>query len=50
VRLHVDLERPAISPQCGFSNSDRAHKIMRREPGEEKLRRVVAVARRMWPD
>ena len=50
VRLHVDLERLAISPQCGFSSSERANKIMSREPGEEKLKRAVAVARRMWPD
>jgi 5-methyltetrahydropteroyltriglutamate--homocysteine methyltransferase len=47
---YIDLERLAISPQCGFSSSDGANKIMSRERGAEKLRRVVDVARRMWPD
>jgi hypothetical protein len=46
----VDLERLAVSPQCGFSSSDKANKIMSRERGVEKLKRVVEVARRMWPD
>jgi hypothetical protein len=46
----VDLERLAVSPQCGFSSSDRANKIMSYERGVEKLQRVVAVARRMWPE
>jgi 5-methyltetrahydropteroyltriglutamate--homocysteine methyltransferase len=47
---HVDLERLAVSPQCGFSSSDKANKIMSHEQGVEKLKRVVAVARRMWPE
>jgi 5-methyltetrahydropteroyltriglutamate--homocysteine methyltransferase len=47
---HVDLERLAVSPQCGFSSSDKANKIMSRERGVEKLKRVVEVARRMWPE
>jgi 5-methyltetrahydropteroyltriglutamate--homocysteine methyltransferase len=46
---YIDLERLAISPQCGFSSSDRANKIMNRDRGVEKLGRVIAVARRMWP-
>ena len=47
---YVDLERLAISPQCGFSSSDKANKIMSHERGVEKLKRVVEVALRMWPD
>jgi 5-methyltetrahydropteroyltriglutamate--homocysteine methyltransferase len=47
---HVDLERLAVSPQCGFSSSDKANKIMSYERGVEKLKRVVEVARRMWPE
>jgi 5-methyltetrahydropteroyltriglutamate--homocysteine methyltransferase len=47
---HVDVERLAVSPQCGFSSSDKANKIMSSERGVEKLKRVVEVARRMWPD
>ena len=46
---YVDLERLAISPQCGFSSSDKANKVMSHEQGVAKLERVVEVARRMWP-
>ena len=47
---YVDLERLAVSPRYGFSSRGKANKIMRRERGVEKLRRVVDIARRMWPD
>jgi 5-methyltetrahydropteroyltriglutamate--homocysteine methyltransferase len=47
---YIELERLAISPQCGFSSSDKANRIMSREQGREKLKRVVEVARRMWGD
>ncbi|HMA71052.1 MAG TPA: 5-methyltetrahydropteroyltriglutamate--homocysteine S-methyltransferase [Xanthobacteraceae bacterium] len=47
---YVDLERLAISPQCGFSSSDKANKIMSYERGVEKLKRVIEVARQMWSD
>ena len=40
-------ERLAVSPQCGFSSSDKANKIMSRERGVEKLKRAVEVARRI---
>jgi hypothetical protein len=40
-------ERLAVSPQCGFSSSDKANKIMSCERGVEKLKRVVEVARRI---
>jgi 5-methyltetrahydropteroyltriglutamate--homocysteine methyltransferase len=46
---YVDLERLAVSPQCGFSSSDKANTVMSHERGVEKLKRVVAVARKMWP-
>ena len=46
---YVDLERLGVSSQCGFSSSDRANTVMSEERGIEKLRRVVEVARRMWP-
>lgn len=45
---YVPLERLGISPQCGFSSSDKANKIMSRDQGVAKLRRVVDVSRRMW--
>jgi 5-methyltetrahydropteroyltriglutamate--homocysteine methyltransferase len=47
---YVDLDRLAVSPQCGFSSSDKANKLMTHERGVEKLKRVVEVARRMWPN
>jgi 5-methyltetrahydropteroyltriglutamate--homocysteine methyltransferase len=47
---YVDLARLAVSPQCGFSSSDRANKVMSHERGVDKLKRVVEVARSMWPD
>jgi len=38
------------SAPIGFSSRGKANKIMRRERGVEKLRRVVDIARRLWPD
>jgi 5-methyltetrahydropteroyltriglutamate--homocysteine methyltransferase len=45
---YVDLDRLGISPQCGFSSSDVANKVMRYDQGVAKLRRVVEVARAVW--
>jgi 5-methyltetrahydropteroyltriglutamate--homocysteine methyltransferase len=45
---YVDLERLAISPQCGFSSSDKSNKIMSVERATEKLALVVEVARKVW--
>jgi 5-methyltetrahydropteroyltriglutamate--homocysteine methyltransferase len=45
---YVDLDRLAVSPQCGFSSSDRANTVMSYEQGVAKLRRVVEVARTVW--
>lgn len=47
---HVDLERLGVSPQCGFSSSDKANTIMSYERAVEKLQRVVEVAREVWGD
>jgi 5-methyltetrahydropteroyltriglutamate--homocysteine methyltransferase len=46
---YVDLERLALSPQCGFSSSEKGNTIMSHERAVEKLRRVVEVARKVWP-
>ena len=46
---YIDLDRLGVSPQCGFSSSDRSNKIMSREQGIQKLGCVVGVARRTWP-
>jgi 5-methyltetrahydropteroyltriglutamate--homocysteine methyltransferase len=43
------IERLAVSPQCGFSSSEKANTVMTRERGVEKLKRVVEVAGRIWP-
>ncbi len=45
---HVGLDRLAVSPQCGFSSSDKANKIMSYEQGVAKLARVVEVSREIW--
>lgn len=45
----VDLDRLAISPQCGFSSSDKSNKIMDYDRAVEKLRRVVDISRKVWP-
>jgi hypothetical protein len=42
--------RPAISPQCGFSSSDKSNKIMSIERATETLALVVDVARKVWGD
>jgi 5-methyltetrahydropteroyltriglutamate--homocysteine methyltransferase len=44
----VDGERLAISPQCGFSSSDKGNTIMSRDQAVAKLARVVEMARRTW--
>jgi 5-methyltetrahydropteroyltriglutamate--homocysteine methyltransferase len=44
----VDLERLGISPQCGFSSSDKANKVMSYAQGVAKLKRVVEVAQEVW--
>jgi hypothetical protein len=44
------MERLAISPQCGFSSSDKSNKIMSIERATEKLALVVDVARKVWGD
>jgi 5-methyltetrahydropteroyltriglutamate--homocysteine methyltransferase len=45
----VDLERLALSPQCGFSSSDKGNTIMSYDQAVAKLTRVIEVARKMWP-
>ena len=46
----VDLDRLAISPQCGFSSSEKGNTIMTYDQAVAKLRRVVDVARKVWPE
>jgi len=43
----VPLERLALNPQCGFSNSVMGNAITAADQ-ERKLRRVVETARRVW--
>jgi 5-methyltetrahydropteroyltriglutamate--homocysteine methyltransferase len=45
---YVGLDRLAISPQCGFSSSEKANTIMTEEQAVAKLRRVAEVAARLW--
>ena len=45
----VDLERLALSPQCGFSSSEKGNTIMSYDRAVEKLARVVEVAQKVWP-
>ncbi len=45
---HVDIDRLAVSPQCGFSSSDKANTIMGYDEAVAKLRRVREVARKVW--
>jgi 5-methyltetrahydropteroyltriglutamate--homocysteine methyltransferase len=47
---NVDIDRLAVSPQCGFSSSDRANTVMSYDQGIDKLRRVVEVAQRVWDE
>lgn len=44
----VDLDRLAISPQCGFSSSEKGNTIMSLDQAVAKLRRVVDVSRKVW--
>jgi 5-methyltetrahydropteroyltriglutamate--homocysteine methyltransferase len=44
----VDLERLAISPQCGFSSSEKGNTIMGYDQAVAKLARVMDVALRVW--
>jgi 5-methyltetrahydropteroyltriglutamate--homocysteine methyltransferase len=44
---HVDLERLALSPQCGFASIDEGNPITPAEQ-EAKLALVVEVAREIW--
>jgi 5-methyltetrahydropteroyltriglutamate--homocysteine methyltransferase len=43
---YVDLERLAISPQCGFSSS--VEGIMNAAQQEAKLARLMEVSRDIW--
>ena len=45
---HVGLDRLGISPQCGFSSSEKANTIMTEGQAVAKLRRVAEVAERLW--
>ena len=45
----VDLERLALSPQCGFSSSEKGNTIMSYDQAVAKLARVTDVARKVWP-
>jgi len=45
---HVGLDRLGISPQCGFSSSDKSNKIMSADRAVEKLQLVADVAREIW--
>lgn len=45
---HVGRDRLAVSPQCGFSSSDKANTIMSEDQAEAKLARVVELAERIW--
>jgi methionine synthase II (cobalamin-independent) len=47
---YVSLDRLGISPQCGFSSSDKSNKIMSIERATEKLALVADVARKVWGD
>jgi 5-methyltetrahydropteroyltriglutamate--homocysteine methyltransferase len=44
----VDLDRLAVSPQCGFSSSEKGNTIMNYDRAVEKLRRVADIAREVW--
>ena len=44
---HLDLDRLAISPQCGFASLDTGNPISP-EIQEQKLRLVVELAREIW--
>jgi 5-methyltetrahydropteroyltriglutamate--homocysteine methyltransferase len=44
---HVDLDRLALSPQCGFASSEEGNPIPPAAQ-ESKLQLVVEVAREIW--
>jgi 5-methyltetrahydropteroyltriglutamate--homocysteine methyltransferase len=44
---YVDMERLAVSPQCGFASVETGNPITP-EAQERKLRLVVEVARELW--
>jgi 5-methyltetrahydropteroyltriglutamate--homocysteine methyltransferase len=46
---HVDLDRLAVSPQCGFASSEAGNPVTT-ETQEAKLRLVVELAREIWRD
>jgi 5-methyltetrahydropteroyltriglutamate--homocysteine methyltransferase len=46
---YVELDRLAVSPQCGFASAEEGNPIPL-EAQETKLRRVVEVAREVWGD
>jgi methionine synthase II (cobalamin-independent) len=45
---YVGLERLGVSPQCGFSSSEKANTIMTYDQAVAKLHRVVEVAHQVW--
>jgi methionine synthase II (cobalamin-independent) len=45
---YVPLERLALSPQCGFASAGLGNPLTTEEQ-LAKLRRVVEVARKVWP-
>jgi 5-methyltetrahydropteroyltriglutamate--homocysteine methyltransferase len=44
---HIELDRIAVSPQCGFASLDTGNPISP-EVQEQKLRLVVELAREIW--
>ncbi len=46
---HVDLDRLAVSPQCGFASAEEGNPITPATQ-EAKLRLVVELAREIWGD
>ena len=44
----IPLERLALSPQCGFASGEAGNPLTPAQQ-EAKLRRVGAIARRVWP-
>jgi 5-methyltetrahydropteroyltriglutamate--homocysteine methyltransferase len=49
VARFVDLDRLAVSPQCGFASVDTGNPISP-EVQEQKLRLVVELAKDIWGD
>jgi 5-methyltetrahydropteroyltriglutamate--homocysteine methyltransferase len=43
----VPLERPALSPQCGFNSASQGNRLTH-DDQTAKLRRVVEVAHTVW--